>query len=102
MTNFNYIYSADKIICISRSKFMEQTDGIIYRVDNENVGFLITEKGREDILLCPVKRSPFSFSINLGGIISGAVEHVIGRHTYAPGVACKSGSFLKSGRSFKK
>lgn len=86
------------MICISRSEFMEQTDDVIYRVDNENVGFLITEKGKDDILLCPVKKSPFSFSVNPGGIISSAVEYVIGRFSYAPGIACKSSSFSTSER----
>jgi hypothetical protein len=71
---------------ISRTALGKQLDEILDRVDKENVGFVITDEGKKDLVLCPAHWFTFAFDEDFGCIVNSALRYSIGRHTYMPSV----------------
>nr|WP_243253738.1 type II toxin-antitoxin system RelB/DinJ family antitoxin [Anaerotruncus rubiinfantis] len=40
---------------ISRTELGEKLDEILDKVDKDNVGFVITDEGKDDLVLCPIR-----------------------------------------------
>jgi len=86
MENYKNINTIDTMERISRRQFGDNIDEIIEKADKENRGFVITDKGKDDIVLMPAKWFSFQVDDDFGCIINSAVRYAIGRHTYMPGV----------------
>lgn len=72
---------------ISRQHLCDNLDSILETVSRENIGFVITDAGKDDLVLCPASwLSPLT-SEGFGCIVNSAVRYSIGRDTYMPDVA---------------
>ena len=72
---------------ISRQHLCDNLDSILETVSLENVGFVITDAGKDDLVLCPASwLSPLT-SEGFGCIVNSAVRYSLGRDTYMPDVA---------------
>ncbi len=72
---------------ISRQHLCDNLDSILETVSRENIGFVITDAGKDDLVLCPASwLSPLE-SEGFGCIVNSAVRYSLGRDTYMPGIA---------------
>ena len=72
---------------ISRQHLCDNLDSILETVSRENIGFVITDAGKDDLVLCPASwLSPLT-SEGFGCIVNSAVRYSLGRDTYMPGIA---------------
>lgn len=72
---------------ISRQHLCDNLDSILETVSLENIGFVITDAGKDDLVLCPASwLSPLA-SEGFGCIVNSAVRYSLGRDTYMPGIA---------------
>ena len=72
---------------ISRQHLCDNLDSILETVSLENIGFVITDAGKDDLVLCPASwLSPLA-SEGFGCIVNSAVRYSLGRDTYMPDVA---------------
>ena len=72
---------------ISRQHLCDNLDSILESVSLENIGFVITDAGKDDLVLCPASwLSPLT-SEGFGCIVNSAVRYSLGRDTYMPDVA---------------
>nr|DAT19122.1 MAG TPA: antitoxin [Caudoviricetes sp.] len=72
---------------ISRQHLCDNLDSILETVSQENIGFVITDAGKDDLVLCPASwLSPLE-SEEFGCIVNSAVRYSLGRDTYMPGIA---------------
>lgn len=72
---------------ISRQHLCDNLDSILETVSQENIGFVITDAGKDDLVLCPASwLSPLAKE-GFGCIVNSAVRYSLGRDTYMPDVA---------------
>lgn len=72
---------------ISRQHLCDNLDSILETVSRESIGFVITDAGKDDLVLCPASwLSPLT-SEGFGCIVNSAVRYSLGRDTYMPGIA---------------
>ena len=72
---------------ISRQHLCDNLDSILETVSRESIGFVITDAGKDDLVLCPASwLSPLE-SEGFGCIVNSAVRYSLGRDTYMPDVA---------------
>ena len=72
---------------ISRQHLCDNLDSILETVSQENIGFVITDAGKDDLVLCPASwLSPLA-NEGFGCIVNSAVRYSLGRDTYMPDVA---------------
>jgi len=86
MGQFKYLQSLDQMAQISRAKLGSRPDGILDRVDKNNMGYIITNEGKDDLVLCPARCVECIYDDDFGCIINSALRYAIGRHTYMPSV----------------
>ena len=72
---------------ISRQHLCDNLDSILETVSRENIGFVITDAGKDDLLLCPASWLSPLVSEGFGCIVNSAVRYSLGRDTYMPDVA---------------
>ena len=72
---------------ISRQHLCDNLDSILETVSLENVGFVITDVGKDDLVLCPASWLSPLVSEGFGCIVNSAVRYSLGRDTYMPDVA---------------
>lgn len=72
---------------ISRQHLCDNLDSILETVSRENIGFVITDAGKDDLVLCPASWLSPLVSEGFGCIVNSAVRYSIGRDTYMPDVA---------------
>lgn len=72
---------------ISRQHLCDNLDSILETVSRENIGFVITDPGKDDLVLCPASWLSPLVSEGFGCIVNSAVRYSIGRDTYMPDVA---------------
>ena len=72
---------------ISRQHLCDNLDSILETVSRENIGFVITDPGKDDLVLCPVSWLSPLVSEGFGCIVNSAVRYSLGRDTYMPDVA---------------
>lgn len=72
---------------ISRQHLCDNLDSILETVSRENIGFVITDAGRDDLVLCPASWLSPLVSEGFGCIVNSAVRYSLGRDTYMPDVA---------------
>ena len=72
---------------ISRQHLCDNLDSILETVSRENIGFVITDAGKDNLVLCPASwLSPLA-NEGFGCIVNSAVRYSLGRDTYMPDVA---------------
>ena len=72
---------------ISRQHLCDNLDSILETVSLENIGFVITDAGKDDLVLCPASWLSPLVSEGFGCIVNSAVRYSFGRDTYMPDVA---------------
>ncbi len=72
---------------ISRQHLCDNLDSILETVSRENIGFVITDSGKDDLVLCPASWLSPLVSEGFGCIVNSAVRYSLGRDTYMPDVA---------------
>lgn len=72
---------------ISRQHLCDNLDSILETVSRENIGFVITDAGKDDLVLCPASWLSPLVSEGFGCIVNSAVRYSLGRNTYMPDVA---------------
>lgn len=72
---------------ISRQHLCDNLDSILETVSRENIGFVITDPGKDDLVLCPASWLSPLVSEGFGCIVNSAVRYSLGRDTYMPDVA---------------
>ena len=72
---------------ISRQHLCDNLDSILETVSRENIGFVITDAGKDDLVLCPASWLFPLVSEGFGCIVNSAVRYSLGRDTYMPDVA---------------
>lgn len=55
MKEIKYLQPLDQMARISRAELGGRLDEILDIVDKDNVGFVITDKGKDDLVLCPAR-----------------------------------------------
>ena len=82
MEQFKYIQPLDQMARISRTELGEKLDEILDKADKDNVGFVITDEGKDDLVLCPIRWMKCIYDDDFGCIVNSALRYAIGRHTY--------------------
>lgn len=72
---------------ISRQHLCDNLDSILETVSRKNIGFVITDAGKDDLVLCPASWLSPLVSEGFGCIVNSAVRYSLGRDTYMPDVA---------------
>lgn len=74
---------------ISRQEFVENLDEVIATANNDNVGFVITDNGKDDLVLCPAKWFDIYYDDDFGCMINSAIRYSLGRSSYMPDIAIR-------------
>ncbi len=87
MHQFKYLKPLDTMERITRQKLCDDFDGVLDRVDKEDIGFVILDdEGKDGYVLCPARWMDYCFDDDFGCIINSALRYAISRHTYMPRV----------------
>ena len=68
----------------SREELAEKLDELLDIVAKDNVGFVITDQGKDDLVLCPANWFNIYYDNDFGCIINSAVRYSLGRSSYMP------------------
>lgn len=88
MRGYENLHPVDEMERISRKELCERFDEVLDKIDKDDIGFVITDDGKKDMVLCPARWFSFQLDDDFGCVINSAVRYAIGRHTYMPGVVC--------------
>ena len=88
MRECEYLHPIDKMERISREDLCKRFDEVLDKVDKDDIGYVITDAGKKDMVLCPARCFLFQLDDDFGCVINSALRYAIGRHTYMPGVVC--------------
>lgn len=80
----NFLQPIETMKRISREEFAEKLDDLLEIVNKDNVGFVITNEGKDDLVLCPAKWFDYYLDNDFGCIINSAVRYSLGRSSYMP------------------
>ena len=80
----NFLQPIETMKRISREELAEKLDDLLEIVNKDNVGFVITNEGKDDLVLCPAKWFDYYFDNDFGCIINSAVRYSLGRSSYMP------------------
>ena len=81
MRPFKFLQPLDQMERISRTDVGERLDELLEKVDQEDIGYIITDEGKDDMVLCPARWFMYTFDDDFGCIINSALRYAIGRHT---------------------
>ena len=84
MNEYKYLQPLDQMERICRTVLGDQLDELLEKIDKENIGYVITDEGKDDLVLCPAQWFSFVFDDDFGCIVNSALRYSIGRHTYMP------------------
>ena len=89
MKLINFLQPIEAMKRVSREEFAEKLDDLLEIVNKENVGFVITNEGKDDLVLCPAKWFDLYYDDDFGCIINSAVRYSLGRSSYMPSTTVK-------------
>ena len=69
---------------MSGEELAEKLDELLDIVAKDNVGFVITNQGKDDLVLCPANWFNIYYDNDFGCIINSAVRYSLGRSSYMP------------------
>lgn len=71
---------------ITRSEFAIDSSYILERIGSESLAYIVMEKEKPSLLICPVSWFSIGADIDFGAIVGYAIKYTIGRSTYLPDV----------------
>jgi hypothetical protein len=71
---------------ISRKDLSEHLDDYLERCDKEDIAFVISDEGKDDLILCPAHWFGIVADTDFENIVGCALRYSIGRNTYMPTV----------------
>ena len=80
----NFLQPLETMKRLSREELAEKLDDLLDIVNKDNVGFVITNEGKDDLVLCPAKWFDYYLDNDFGCIINSAVRYSLGRSSYMP------------------
>ena len=89
MKLINFLQPIETMERVSREELAEKLDDLLEVVNKENVGFVITNEGKDDLVLCPAKWFDLYYDDDFGCIINSAVRYSLGRSSYMPSTTVK-------------
>ena len=89
MKLINFLQPVEAMQRVSREELAEKLDDLLEVVNKENVGFVITNEGKDDLVLCPAKWFDLYYDDDFGCIINSAVRYSLGRSSYMPSTTVK-------------
>ena len=89
MKLINFLQPVETMKRVSREELAEKLDDLLEVVNKENVGFVITTEGKDDLVLCPAKWFDLYYDDDFGCIINSAVRYSLGRSSYMPSTTVK-------------
>lgn len=89
MKLINFLHPIETMKRVSREELAEKLDDLLEVVNKENVGFVITNEGKDDLVLCPAKWFDLYYDDDFGCIINSAVRYSLGRSSYMPSTTVK-------------
>ena len=89
MKLINFLQPVETMKRVSREELAEKLDDLLEVVNKENVGFVITNEGKDDLVLCPAKWFDLYYDDDFGCIINSAVRYALGRSSYMPSTTVK-------------
>ena len=81
---YDYLQPIETMQRISREELVEKLDELLDIVAKDNVGFVITDQGKDDLVLCPANWFNIYYDNDFGCIINSAVRYSLGRSSYMP------------------
>lgn len=81
---YDYLQPTETMQRISREELAEKLDELLDIVAKDNVGFVITDQGKDDLVLCPANWFNIYYDNDFGCIINSAVRYSLGRSSYMP------------------
>lgn len=81
---YDYLQPIETMQRISREELAEKLDELLDIVAKDNVGFVITDQGKDDLVLCPANWFNIYYDNDFGCIINSAVRYSLGRSSYMP------------------
>lgn len=85
MRNDSFLLPTETMKRLTPQELCDNFDAILEDVDQENTGYVITDKdGNDNVVLCPARWFDFMYDHDFGCVISSAIRYAIGRHTYMP------------------
>ena len=84
---YDHLHPTETMQRIARKELGDRLDEILDIVSRDNVGFVITDPGKDDLVLCPASWLSPLVSEGFGCIVNSAVRYSLGRDTYMPDVA---------------
>ena len=82
--NYKFLEPTDTMERITRAEFAANLDAVLDKVTKDDVGIVITEEGKKDLVLCPKYWFDYCFNDDFGCIVNSAVRYSLGRNTYMP------------------
>lgn len=82
--NYKFLEPTDTMERITRAEFSANLDAVLDKVTKDDVGIVITEEGKKDLVLCPKYWFDYCFNDDFGCIVNSAVRYSLGRNTYMP------------------
>ena len=89
MKLINFLQPVETMKRVSREELAEKLDDLLEIVNKENIGFVITDEGKDDLVLCPAKWFDLYYDDDFGCIINSAVRYSLGRSSYMPSTTVK-------------
>lgn len=86
---YDYLQPIETMQRISREELAEKLDELLDIVAKDNVGFVITDQGKDDLVLCPANWFNIYYDNDFGCIINSAVRYSLGRSSYMPGTTVR-------------
>ena len=82
--NYKFLEPTDTMERITRAEFAANLDAVLDKVTKDDVGIVITEEGKKDLVLCPKYWFDYCFNDDFGCIVNSAVRYSLGRNPYMP------------------
>lgn len=84
MNSKHFLQPLDTMERISRQDLGNNLDELLEKINKENVGMVITDEGKDDMVICPAHWFMCPFDDDFGCIMNSALRYAIGRQTYMP------------------
>lgn len=89
MKLINFLQPVETMKRVSREELADRLDDLLETVNKDNVGYVITNEGKDDLVLCPAKWFDVYYDGDFGCIINSAVRYSLGRSSYMPSTTVK-------------
>lgn len=84
MDNYKFLQPIETMERIGRKDIGERLDEVLETIERDDVGFVISDEGKHDLVLCPASWFAITFDDDFGCIVGCAVRYALGRYTYMP------------------